>query len=83
MGKEWKKLGIIKTSADKAGRGMERRCLVGLMAGEVFLNQNVLFAFRLCISCLKTKQNKNMRCSGELQIPSLRKVSSLHVHMPC
>lgn len=61
MGKEWKKLGIIKTSADKGGRGMEMRCLVGLMSGEVFLNQNVLFAFRLCISCLKTKQKYAMQ----------------------
>lgn len=52
------------------------------MTGEVFLSPDVLFSFRLCISCLKTKQNKNMRCSGELQIFSFRKVSSLHAHVP-
>lgn len=82
MGKEWRKLGIVKTGAHNGGRRMEARCLEGLMAGEVFLNPDVLFSFRLCISCLKTKQNKNMRCSGELQIFSFRKVSSLHAHVP-
>lgn len=38
MGKEWRKLGIIKTGAHNGGRGMETRCLEGLMAGEVFLS---------------------------------------------